>query len=55
VKVDFEGVADSIDSRSLRLYSPDAVSRTVNVTNSTGRILEFQVPELDVYAIITFN
>ena len=55
VKVDFEGVADSIDSRSLRLYSPDSVSRTVNVTNSTGRILEFQVPELDVYDIITFN
>jgi hypothetical protein len=55
VKVDFEGVADSIDSRSLRLYSPDAVGRTVNVTNSTGRILEFQVPELDVYDSITFN
>ena len=55
VKINLEGIADAIDPASLRLYSPDAVSKAVKVTKASGRSLEFQVPELDVYDVITIN
>jgi len=55
VKINLEGIADAIDPASLRLYSPDAVSKAVKVTKASGRSLEFQVTELDVYDVITIN
>ncbi len=55
VKINLEGIADAIDPASLRLYSPDAVSKAVKVTKASGKSLEFQVPELDVYDVITIN
>jgi hypothetical protein len=55
VKINLGGIADAIDPASLRLYSPDPVSKAVKVTKASGSTVEFQVPELDVYSIITIN
>jgi hypothetical protein len=55
VKVNLDGVADAIDGGSLRLYSPDSVPKTVNVIKASGKMVEFQVPVLEVYDVITFN
>jgi len=55
VKINLDGIADAIDPGSLRLYSPDSVSKTVKVIKAGGRSVEFQVPALDVYNVITIN
>ena len=55
VKVNLDGIADGIDPASLRLYSPDSVPKTVKVMKAGDKSVEFQVPELDVYSIITIN
>ena len=55
VKINLDGIADAIDPGSLRLYSPDSVSKTVKVIKATGKSVEFQVPELDVYDVITID
>jgi hypothetical protein len=55
VKINLEGIADAIDPGSLRLLSPDAVSKAVKVIKASATRIEFQVPELDVYDVITIN
>ncbi len=55
VKINLDGIADAIDPGSLRLYSPDAVPKTVKVIKAAGRSVELQVPELDVYDVITID
>lgn len=55
VKVNAEGVGETIDRASLRLYSPDSVPEAVNVTHANREAVEFVVPALDVYNVITFN
>jgi hypothetical protein len=55
VRVNLDGVAEAVNAKSLRVYSPDAVPKTASVTNATGKIIEFQLPELGVYSIVTFN
>jgi hypothetical protein len=55
VKVNLDGIADAIDPGSLRLYSPDSVSKTIKVIKAAGRSVEFQVPELDVYDVVTID
>jgi hypothetical protein len=55
VKINLDGIADAIDPGSLRLYSPDSVSKTVKVIKAGGRSVEFLVPALDVYNVITIN
>ncbi|HSB17726.1 MAG TPA: hypothetical protein VLE22_24975 [Bryobacteraceae bacterium] len=55
VKVNLDGIAESINAKGLRLYSPDAVPKTVNVTRATGKSVEFVVPALEVYDVITFD
>ncbi len=55
VKINLDGIADGIDPATLRLYSPDMVSKAVKVTKATGNSVEVLVPELDVYDVITIN
>ena len=50
-----EGVADAVNASSLRLFSPDAVSKEVKVTKASAKAVEFVVPALDVYDIIAFD
>ena len=55
VKLNLDGIAQTINAKALRLYSPDAVAKTVNVTKATGKSVEFVVPVLDVYNAITLD
>ncbi len=55
VKVNLDGIAETIDAKGLRLYSPDGVPKTVDVARTAGNSVEFVVPELDVYNVIVFE
>jgi hypothetical protein len=55
VRVNLDGVANAINPGSLHLYSPDLVPTTVLVIKANGKMVEFQVPVLEVYDVITFN
>ncbi len=55
VRVNLDGIVDSIKPASLNLYSPDSVAKTVKEIKSAGKSVEFIVPELDVYDVITIE
>jgi hypothetical protein len=55
VKVNLDGIAETVHEASLRVYSPDAVPQTLKVTRASGSTLEFLLPALDVYSVVTFN
>ena len=54
VKVNVDGMW-TIREASLRLYSPDSVPQTLKVTRAVGNTVEFVLPVLDVYSVVTFN
>jgi hypothetical protein len=55
VKVNLEGVAEAINAKGLRLLSPDAVPKELKVTKASAKAVEFVVPALDVYSVVTFD
>ena len=55
VKVNLEGVSEGINAKSLKLLSPDAVPKEVKITQATAKSVEFVVPVLDVYDVVTFE
>ena len=55
VKVNLEGVSEGINAKSLKLLSPDAVPKEVTITHATAKSVEFVVPVLDVYDVVTFE
>jgi hypothetical protein len=55
VKLNLEGVAEAVNAKGLRLLSPDAVPKELKVTKASGKAVEFVVPALDVYDVITID
>jgi hypothetical protein len=55
VKLNLEGVAEAINAKSLRLYSPDAVPKAVNLTRASGKAVDFLLPALEVYDVVTLE
>ena len=55
VKVNLEGVVKGIDSGRIQLFSPDAGAREVEAASVRGTQLEFVLPKLDVYDVVTIN
>jgi hypothetical protein len=55
VHVNLEGVVEQIDPKSLQLLSPDGRARQPDATTVHGTQLEFVLPELDVYDVVTIN
>jgi hypothetical protein len=55
VHVNLEGVVEQIDPKSLQLLSPDAGVRQPGTPTVRGTQLEFVLPELDVYDVVTIN
>ncbi|UCH09309.1 MAG: hypothetical protein JSU61_08695 [Fidelibacterota bacterium] len=55
VRVNLEGVVDSIDRDSIILLSPDAVPQEVKVVSIRGAELELTIPRLEMYDIVAIN
>lgn len=55
VKLNLEGVAKRIDSRRIQLFSPDAGISEVEAASVRGTQVEFVLPRLDVYDIVTID
>jgi hypothetical protein len=55
VHVNLEGVVDQVDLKSLQLLSPDGGARQPSAPTVRGTQLEFVLPELDVYDVVTIN
>ena len=55
VRVNLEGIVKQIDARRIRLYSPDRDATELFATSLRGNSVEFVLPELDVYDIVTIN
>ncbi|HET7209669.1 MAG TPA: hypothetical protein VFI95_24065 [Terriglobales bacterium] len=55
VSMNLDGVVDRIDSGRIQMLSPDGVARQVKAVSVAGTRVEFLVPELDVYDVVTIN
>ena len=55
VSMNLEGIVKEIDARRIRLYSPDGDAMELVATSLHGNHVEFVLPELDVYDIVTIN
>ena len=55
VRVNLEGVVERIDSSRIQLFSPDAGVSQVAAASAQGTQLEFVLPKLDVYDVVTIN
>jgi hypothetical protein len=55
VSVNLEGIAKKVDAKRIRLYSPDREAMDLVATSVRGNSVEFVLPELDVYDVVTIN
>jgi hypothetical protein len=55
VRLNLEGVVEQIDPKSLQLLSPDGSARQPGTPTVRGTQLEFVLPELEVYDVVTIN
>lgn len=55
VTVNLKGVVGRIDSSRIQLFSPDAGVSQVAAASVQGTQLEFVLPKLDVYDVVTIN
>ena len=55
VTVNLKGVVGRIDSSRIQLFSPDAGVSQVEAASVQGTQLEFVLPKLDVYDVVTIN
>jgi len=55
VTLNLAGVVNRVDPQSIRLLSPDSVSRELRNVSVNGTSVSFTVPSLDVYDIVTVN
>jgi alpha-L-arabinofuranosidase len=55
VTVNLDGVAKKVDAKRIRLYSPDREAVDLVATSVRGNSVEFVLPELDVYDVVTIN
>jgi hypothetical protein len=44
-----------VDAKRIRLYSPDREAVDLVATSVRGNSVEFVLPELDVYDVVTIN
>ncbi|MGD0792432.1 MAG: hypothetical protein ABR920_11740 [Terriglobales bacterium] len=55
VSVNLDGVIKQIDSKRIQLFSPDGGVTEIEVASVRGTKVEFVLPELDVYDVVTIN
>lgn len=55
IKLNLTGVLRQINSRSLRLLSPDDVVRKLKNVSVKGNVVTFTIPKIDVYDVVTIN
>jgi hypothetical protein len=55
VKVNLEGVVSKIDTNRIKLVSPDGGARQIEVASVHGSQVEFVLPSLEVYDVVTIN
>lgn len=54
ISVDLDGVVKQIDRKRIQLFSPDGAAR-IEVASVRGTRVDFVLPELDVYDVVTIN
>ena len=55
VRVNLDGVVEQIDSKRIKLFSPDGDAKDVEVASVRGTQVEIVLPELEVYDVVTIN
>ncbi len=55
VSVNLDGVIRQVDSKRIRLFSPDGGATEIEVASVRGTQVEFVLPELDVYDVVAIN
>ena len=55
VKLNLEGVVDSVDKDKIKFFSPDLVESQLNSVEVSDKNIEFIIPELEIYDIVTIN
>jgi hypothetical protein len=55
VTVNLDGVLKQIDSKRIRLFSPDGGAMEVAQVSTHGTQVDFVLPELEVYDVVTIN
>jgi hypothetical protein len=55
VRVNLDGVLEQIDPKRIQLFSPDGDAKQLNSISVRGTQVEFALPELDVYDVVTIN
>jgi len=55
VTLNLEDFVNSIDANSLSLLSPDDVEKTVENVRIAGKTVEFTMPALEIYNVVTIN
>jgi hypothetical protein len=55
VKLNLTGVVNKVDPKSIRLLSPDDVSKELKDVSVNGTTVSFTLPRLDVYDVVVIN
>lgn len=55
VSVNLDGVVKQVDSKRIRLFSPDAGAEQIGAVSVRGTQVELLLPKLDVYDVVTIN
>ena len=55
VKLDLSGVVRKVDPKSIRLLSPDDVSKELKDVVVNGTTVNFTIPKLEVYDVVSIN
>ena len=55
VRLDLAGVVRKVDPKSIRLFSPDDVSKELKDVVVNGTAVSFTIPKLDIYDVVSIN
>jgi hypothetical protein len=55
VKMNLGGVINQVDSKRIQLFSPDGSAKNIEQASVNGTQVDFVLPELEVYDVVTIN
>ena len=55
IKLNLEGVVNSVDKDKIKFFSPDPVENQLSSVEVNGKNIEFTIPELEIYDMVVIN
>jgi hypothetical protein len=55
IKLNLEGVVDSVMKDNIKFYSPDYAENKLNSIQVNGKDVEFNVSDLEIYDMVVIN